>query len=106
MLSISASSPERVCMAVTKSSISASCSGVAWTTRSGPSATMFRSSSVTRLAISTMTWRDGIESGHLEIDPGQHGRACYRSPSEGGKSGVALLVVSSDAARAPAPARP
>jgi hypothetical protein len=25
-----------------------------------------------------------LQSGHLKIDPGQHGRACYRSPPEGG----------------------
>ena len=34
-------------------------SASAWTTRSGPSATTARSSSVTRVAISTMTWRAG-----------------------------------------------
>ena len=46
-------------MVRTKSSMSASCSGEAWTTRSGPSSTMVRSSSVMRLAISTMVWRAG-----------------------------------------------
>jgi len=52
--SISASRPERVCMVRTKSSMPATSSGVACTTRSGPSSTRARSSSVTRQAISTM----------------------------------------------------
>jgi hypothetical protein len=32
-----------------------------------------------------------VQSGHLKIDPGQHGRACYRSPPEGGKGRVLSL---------------
>ena len=46
-------------MASTTSSMAAIWSGEAWITRSGPSPTMFRSSSVTRQAISTMLWRGG-----------------------------------------------
>ena len=58
-VSMSARSPERVCMVRTKSSMAASCSGEACTTRSGPSSTRVRSSSVMRQAISTMVWRAG-----------------------------------------------
>ena len=49
-----------------------SCSGVVDTTRSGPSATMARSSSVTRVATSTMTSRSDVEPGHLQVHPHQH----------------------------------
>ena len=49
-----------VCMLDARpSSIAASGLGRRWTTRSGPSATISSSSSVTSVAISTMTWRAG-----------------------------------------------
>ena len=51
--------PTVVCILRTTSSMPASCSGVAPRTRSGPSATMFSSSSVTIVAISTITLRTG-----------------------------------------------
>jgi hypothetical protein len=53
--SIAGRSPLEVCITRTTSSIPASASGGWWTTRSGPSATMLSSSSVTMVAISTMT---------------------------------------------------
>ena len=56
---IAGSSPERVCISVTNSPISASWAGLAWMTRSGPSAMTLRSSSVMMVAISTMTCRRG-----------------------------------------------
>ena len=84
--------------------MAASCSGVAWTTRSGPSATMVQ----VVVGHQGGDLDDGvagrIEPGHLEIDPGQHGRACYRSP--GPEPLGPVLVMSSDAARPAAPARP
>ena len=98
---MASSSPDRVCMAVTKSSISANCAGVAWTTRSGPSATMVRSSSVTRLAISTMTCRDGsspVISRSIQASMGGH--------ATGLGPGRALLVMSNDAPCAPPSTRP
>jgi hypothetical protein len=54
---ISSSRPLLVCMSFTKSSMEASSAGVVATTRSGPSATMARSSSVIRVATSTITCR-------------------------------------------------
>ena len=42
-------------------------------TRSGPSATSSRSSSVTSVAISTMRVPGRVEAGHLQVHPGQHG---------------------------------
>ena len=48
-------SPDLVCISVTKSPISAICSGVAWMTRSGPSAIDVELSSVISVAISMMT---------------------------------------------------
>ena len=53
------SSPLLVCIPTTTSPISPSSASVACTTRSGPSATRFSSSSVMRVAISTITWRVG-----------------------------------------------
>ena len=79
-----------MCMSRTKSSMAASCSAEARTTRSGPSATMVRSSSVTRVAISTMTWRRRVEPGHLEVHPDQHApHATGRSAPGGRRSRVA-----------------
>jgi hypothetical protein len=52
---ISSVRPLLACMSTTIGSIAASCSSVAWTTRSGPSATMLSSSSVMSVAISTIT---------------------------------------------------
>ena len=72
------SSPLRVCMSFTTCSMRLSTSGGWWMTRSGPSATISRSSSVTSVAISTMTSRAGVEAGHLEIHPGEHRRMVCR----------------------------
>src|SRR5947208_4428512 len=58
-LSMAASRPLLVCILRTTSSIPPRTSGGWWITRSGPSATTWRSSSVTRVAISTMAWRAG-----------------------------------------------
>ena len=52
---MASSRPERVCISTTNGSIRASTSSVWWTTRSGPSAMIVRSSSVTIVAISTIT---------------------------------------------------
>ena len=52
---IASSRPDRVCMSTTNGSILASTSSGWWITRSGPSATIVSSSSVTIVAISTMT---------------------------------------------------
>ena len=49
------SRPDRVCMSTTNGSIFCSTSSAWWTTMSGPSATMLSSSSVTSVAISTIT---------------------------------------------------
>ena len=57
--SMAASSPLLVCISRTTSSMAASTSGGWCTTRSGPSATTSRSSSVTRVAISTMACGPG-----------------------------------------------
>src|SRR5438874_9417791 len=56
---MASSSPLDVCMFRTTSSMVSSASGGCVTTRSGPSATRSRSSSVTNVAISTMTCRVG-----------------------------------------------
>ena len=52
---IASSRPDRVCISTTNGSIRASTSSGWWTTRSGPSAMIARSSSVTIVAISTIT---------------------------------------------------
>ena len=52
---MASSRPERVCISTTNGSIRVSTSSVWWTTRSGPSAMIARSSSVTIVAISTIT---------------------------------------------------
>src|SRR4051812_19821800 len=57
--SMALSRPLLVCMLRTTSSIRPSASGGAWTTKSGPSATISSSSSVTSVAISTMQCRAG-----------------------------------------------
>src|SRR5580692_9954706 len=87
--SMSARSPERVCMLRTNSSISASCSGVAWTTRSGPSSMIARSSSVIRVAISTMVWRAGSSPViSRSIQASMRGDATGRPfPLGGGRTG-------------------
>ena len=54
---MASSSPDRVCISTTNGSIRASTSSGWWTTRSGPSAMIVSSSSVTIVAISTMTSR-------------------------------------------------
>ena len=101
--SMAARRPDRVCMVRTKSSMSASCSGVACTTRSGPSSTRFRSSSVMRQAISTMVWRAGSSPViSRSIQASMRGHATGRR--RGGRL-APVLVMSGDAARAPAPAR-
>src|SRR5581483_194460 len=56
---MASSSPLLVCIRRTTSSMASSASGGAFTTTSGPSATIWRLSSVTRVAISTMRWRLG-----------------------------------------------
>ena len=81
---MSARRPDVVCMVRTTSSMAASCSGVAWTTRSGPSSTMVRSSSVTREAISTMTWRAGSSPViSRSIQASMRGHATGRVPGRG-----------------------
>ena len=57
--SMAGSRPLRVCMSRTTSSMAASASAGWWTTRSGPSATISSWSSVTSVAISTITSRAG-----------------------------------------------
>ena len=86
--SMAASSPERVCMVRTKSSMSASCAGVACTTRSGPSSTSSRSSSVTRQAISTMVWRAGSAPSSRDRSRPAPRHATGRA--QGGKLGPSL----------------
>ena len=64
-----------MCIVVTNSSIWDNCSGLACTTRSGPSAMISRSSSVIRVAISTMTWREGsspVISKSIQASMGGH----------------------------------
>ncbi len=52
---MASSRPERVCISTTNGSIRVRTSSRWWTTRSGPSAMIVRSSSVTIVAISTIT---------------------------------------------------
>src|SRR6478736_5577782 len=78
---ICGSRPLLVCIETTTSSISARASAGCRTTRSGPSATRLRSSSVTRVAISTITWRTGsspvISRSIQASTPGILGRAYH-----------------------------
>src|SRR5690242_4988056 len=63
------SSPLDVCISTTTSPILARTSSGWWTTRSGPSATIASSSSVTRVAISTMTsdvWSSPVISRSIQ----------------------------------------
>ena len=66
--------PDFVCMLTTNGSMPARASSGWWTTRSGPSATISSSSSVTSVAISTITSLGRVEPGHLEVHPHQHRR--------------------------------
>ena len=59
---------------------------------------MFSSSSVTIVAISTMTLRCGIEPGHLEIHPDEHGAASYLAP---GSASATVRTRARDSARPP-----
>ena len=67
-----------MCISTTNGSIRASTSSGWWTTRSGPSATIVSSSSVTIVAISTMTSRRVVEPGHLQVHPHEHDVGHYR----------------------------
>ena len=64
--------PDLVCISVTKSPISAICSGVAWMTRSGPSAIDVEVvvGDQRRDLDDDVTQR--FESGHLQIHPHEH----------------------------------
>ena len=66
------SAPRTACISATTGTMAASWSSVAWRTRSGPSATISSSSSVTSVAISTITSCSGVEARHLEIHPHEH----------------------------------
>src|SRR5438270_530181 len=72
---MAASSPLLVCISRTKSSIPSSACSSAATTMSGPSATTSRSSSVSRVAISTMRCRLGsspVISRSIHASTGRH----------------------------------
>ena len=66
------SRPESVCMRTTTSSISASSSSVAWTTRSGPSATIVEVVVGDERGDLDDDVSAGIEAGHLQVHPREH----------------------------------
>src|SRR4051812_12703672 len=78
--SMAASRPLLVCMLRTKSSMAAIASGGWWTTRSGPSATISRSSSVTSVAISTIVCVAGSSPVISRSIHTSTGPASLRSP--------------------------
>ncbi len=79
-----------MCMVRTKSSMFASCSGVAWTTRSGPSSINCQ----VVVGDETGDLDDGVarrvEPRHLQIDPGQHARGMLPATPDGGRLAQAL----------------
>ena len=91
---MAASSPERVCMSRTKSSMSASWAAWPTTTRSGPSATTSQVVVGDQGGDLDDDVALRVEAGHLEVHPGQHRARCYREvPARPAPEAVSMTVL-------------